>query len=125
MSMNFHNMEYLSNINNIYKYIHNPYECLRGQRWPYSDSDNFGAYVCMYTYSRIWSKSKRVTGEGSNTRVGSKVKLTMRLRLCHLIESRVKQMSEFWADEDELDDNHTSGQRFCVVSALLAWLSTL
>ena len=48
MSMNFHNMEYLSNINNIYKYIHNPYECLRGQRWPYSDSDNFGADVYAY-----------------------------------------------------------------------------
>jgi hypothetical protein len=41
-------MEYLSNINNIYKYIHNPYECLRGQRWPYSDSDNFGADVYAY-----------------------------------------------------------------------------
>ena len=47
MSMNFHNMEYSSNINNIYKYIHNPYECLRGQGWPYSDSDNFGA--CTHT----------------------------------------------------------------------------
>ena len=24
----------------------------------------------------------------------------------HLIESRVKQMSDCWADEDELDDDH-------------------
>ena len=67
----------------------------------------------MYTHM-VQLKSKRVTGEGTNTRAGTKLtydgQLTM--RFCHLIESRVTQMSECWADEDELDDNHTSGQRF-------------
>ena len=38
-------MEYWSNINNIYKYVHNPWMFKRGQRWPYSDSDTFGAFA--------------------------------------------------------------------------------
>merc|ERR1719341_327725 len=75
----------------------------------------------------VRSKSKRVTDKGTNTRLEPKILKpdNLPLRFCHLISSRVKQMSECWADEDELDDNHTSGQRFCVVSALLLWLSHL
>ena len=86
MSMNFHNMEYLSNINNIYKYIHNPYECWRGQRRPYSDSDNFGAYTLMDR--KVNRKPARAP-----TQVPDPKLLKMENLPCdyHLIESRVKR----------------------------------
>ena len=85
MSMNFHNMEYLSNINNIYNYIHNPYECLSGQRWPYSDSDNFGAYTHMD--QKVNGKPAKAPTQGLEPKL-----LKMENLPCdyHLIESRVK-----------------------------------